>query len=240
MKKLFAQNKIKAQNSNSVNYNSLDYQKGSLYAYTLTQREAFSFKDLCSFFKNYFYDKKQLSNKTQKNINKPLVYSIKINTTDDFLAADEFVIIINNFKLIALNFCELCQLAPEDLQVNILSAMPGCFNINFGFVNISGNEFNLAKLEDAKLDLTKIIIEALTGNCAETYNNKTLELMKDCITGYFSKKMPEECKELKYIDIKQSKEAKRIIYKTIQNKNNFESVAFDGKLVLASEIDMII
>ena len=40
--------------------------------------------------------------------------------------------------------------------------------------------------------------------------------------------------------IKQSKEAKRIIYKTIQNKNNFESVAFDGKLVLASEIDMII
>ena len=118
--------------------------------------------------------------------------------------------------------------------------MPGCFNINFGFVNISGNEFNLAKLEDAKLDLTKIIIEALTGNCAETYNNKTLELMKDCITGYFAKKMPEKCKELKYIDIKQSKEAKRIIYKTIQNKNNFESVAFDGKLVLASEIDMII
>ena len=40
--------------------------------------------------------------------------------------------------------------------------------------------------------------------------------------------------------IKKNSDTAITFYKTIQNKNNFESVAFDGKLVLASEIDMII
>lgn len=65
-------------------------------------------------------------------------------------------------------------------------------------------------------------------------------MLKDCITGYLTKKIPADNEKIKYIDMKKSQEAKRTIIRTIQKQPNTDSIVLDGSYFTASELDMVV
>lgn len=191
---------------------------------------------ISTIFKSFgllFESKKNKTNDLQNT------YFIKINTSSNYLSLKDFIAIVSSFKTITENLCELCQINANDLQINIISATTGCFNINIGLINISGNDFNLANFTGAKYDLSLYIIKSLTGKDPSSYTNK-LQLLKDLITGYITKNIAKNDKNLAYVDIKKSNEAKKIILRTIKKQPNTNSAAFNGEIITTSEIDLMI
>jgi hypothetical protein len=175
----------------------------------------------------------------EKNNNKENQYFIKINTSANSLQDEDFVCIVHGFRDIAENFCDLFKFDTDNLQINILSASSGCFNINFG-INLNVKEFNIVKFPGAEVDLITPIVEFLTNKTAESYQDKPIQLLKDCITGYLTKKIPADNEKIKYIDMKKSQEAKRTIIRTIQKQPNTDSVVLDGSCYKSSELDMVV
>ncbi len=175
----------------------------------------------------------------QKNSTKDNVYSFKINTSANCLSDEDFISIVQSFRIIAENFCDLFKFDTDNLQIHILSATPGCFNINFG-INLNVKEFNIVKFPSAEVDLITPIVEFLTNKTTESYQDRPLQLLKDCITGYLTKKIPDDNEKIKYIDMKKSQEAKRTIIRTIQKQPNTESVVLDGAYFSAKELDMVV
>ena len=166
-------------------------------------------------------------------------YSFKINTSANSLSDEDFISIVQNFRDIAENFCDLFKFDTDNLQIHILSATPGCFNINFG-INFNIKEFNIVKFPSTEVDLITPIVEFLTNKAAESYQDKPMQLLKDCITGYLTKKIPDDNEKIKYIDMKKSQEAKRTIIRTIQKQPNTDSVVLDGSYYKVSELDMVV
>lgn len=174
-------------------------------------------------------------NKSVKNN----TYFIKINTSANCLSDEDFITIVQSFREIAENFCNLFDINTDNLRISILSATPGCININLG-ININVKEFNIVKISKNKQDLFESIIKYLTNNNIEFYQNNPIQLLKDCITGYITKKIPDDNEKIKYIDIKKSKEARRKILKTIEKQPNTKSVVLDGSYFKVSELDMVV
>lgn len=188
-----------------------------------------------------FLPNKEQVKYSEKTINerKYEIISIKINTSNRYLHFDTCIKILGSIKIIVKNICEMFEIDSNKLKIVLLSANPGCFNINIGIINIPNSEFYLAKIEKSKIDLFSSLIKFLTGKNIESYNNKPTSLIKDCLVGYLTKKIPENNSKLKYMDIKSSKNAKKIIYKEIKNLPNFKSVNFGGIDVTGDQIDII-
>lgn len=224
LKKIFSH---KTKNSIDVNYNSPDFYAGMYY---VLKNDKTVLNTIVSYF-----NKCNKKYKKDKNIN---TYFIKINMKDSYLVDEDFIDIITNFRIIVENFCDFFEIDNRDLELSILSATPGCFNINFG-INICNNNFSLINLPDAKKNLILPIIEYLTHKKIEEHPN-FMSMFKDCISGYLSRKMDPNIAQLKYIDIKKSNEAKKLIIKTLQKQTNFELVSFNGEIVLSSEMDVLV
>lgn len=213
----------KNKTSININYDSPEFYAGMCSVY----ENKGNFIDV--FFK-YFQKNSQI--KKQNN------YFIKINMDSHYLTDNDFIDLTINFKIIVENFCDFFEIDVKDLELTILSATQGCFNINFG-INICNNNFSLINLPNAKKKLMLPIIEYLTQKKIGEYEN-FISLFKDCISGYLAKRIDQNISQLKYIDIKKSNEAKKIIIKTLQKQPNLDSVSFNGEIVLASEMDVLL
>lgn len=237
LKNIF-KNKRKKEYDIQPNYNSKDYYDGILAA--IGDDKISLSKKIHNIFTEMFCSKntdKKGDLVAPSNIE---VYSLKINANINSLTVKELVELVENFEIIARNCYEMFDFDPENLNISIISASSGCFNVNFG-INVINNEFNLFKIQSntPKFDLANSIVEALTGNDISKYG-EFCSLLKDCITGYLTTKIYENNSKLKYIDVKKSLEAKRTIYKTIQKLPDLESVTLDGKIITKSEIDMLV
>lgn len=191
--------------------------------------------DFFSIMNRFIQEEKTETKKTIKKSN----YFIKINANVNSISDKNFIIITQSFRSIVENFCELFKIDTQNLEISIISATTGCFNINFG-INLNIKEFSFIKFPQIELDLVKYIIKYLTDNEIEFYENKPLQLLKDCTTAYLANKIPKNNEKLKYLDIKKSKEAKKTIYKTIKSLPGAESVSFNGALVMSSEMDVMV
>ena len=214
------------------NFIDIDYTSPEFYAgmYYIKKDE----KNFIENFINYFLFEKEKQRKNQK-LNK---YFIKLIMKKHTLSDEDFISIVKNFRIIVENFCDLFEIGSENISISILSAGSGCFSINLG-INIQNNNFNLVNLSDTSKNLVFDIVKKLTGKVVDEYDN-FMSLFKDCITGYLTRKIDSNDAQMNYIDIKKSREAKRVIYKTIQKQQGIESVSFNGELVLASEMDVVV
>ncbi len=213
------------------NVYSQDYQDGMrMVTVQVTQEDI----DLVRAVKSLFHKIQKSKTNPKENI-----YSIKINTSANCLSDEDFINIVKSFREIAENFCDLFKIGTDNMQIKILSASSGCFNINFG-INFNIKEFNILKFPSAEIDLISPIVEFLTHKKVKDYEYKPVQLIKDCITGYITKKIPEDNEKIKYIDRKKSNEAKKTIIKTIQKQPNTDSVVLDGSYYMASELDLVV
>lgn len=220
LNKIFSQFK---NNNLKINYLSPEFYDGMHY---ILKNE----KTFLDGFTEYLFERKR---KQKSN-----TYFIKLIMKNHTLPDSDFITVIKNFRIIVENFCNLFDINSDDVDIYIISAGSGCFNINIG-INIQNNNFNLVNLSDTSKNLVFDIVRKLTGKDVDEYDNFML-LFKDCITGYLTKKIDSNDAQMKYIDIKKSKEAKRVIYKIIQKQQGIESVSFNGELVVASEMDVVV